>query len=129
MFKTSAALQKLALDPRFIGGQIAMMGALHTWRRDMRYQPHVHYIVPGGGLSPDNSICIPSREAFLVPVQALSPIFRAKFRDALKKTPLFNQVPKHVWQKHWVVHSKPVHDAPTALKYLAPYVYRIAITN
>jgi len=86
LFKSSAAaLQKLAKDPRFVGGDIGMMGGLHTWQRDMRYHPHIHFIVPGGGLSPDRSKWLPSSTDFFVPVEALSPIFRAKFRDALKK--------------------------------------------
>ena len=59
----------------------------------------------------------------------MSPIFRAKFRDALKKTDLFDSVPKNVWQKDWVVHCKPVGNGNSALKYLAPYIYRVAITN
>ena len=130
LFKSSAAaLQQLAKDQRFGGGDIGMMGGLHTWRRDMGYHPHVHFIVPGGGLSPDRSKWLPSNSEFFVPVQALSPIFRAKFRDALKKTDLFKSVPADVWQKDWVVHCKPVGNGNSALKYLAPYVYRVAITN
>jgi hypothetical protein len=130
LFKSSAAaLQKLAKDPRFVGGDIGMMGGLHTWQRDMRYHPHVHFIVPGGGLSPDHTKWLPSNPAFFVPVEALSPIFRAKFRDALKKTYLFDSVPAKVWQKDWVVHCKPVGNCDSALKYLAPYVYRVSITN
>ena len=130
LFKSSAAaLQKLAKDPRFVGGNIGMMGGLHTWRRDMGYHPHVHFIVPGGGLSPDRSKWLPSNTEFFLPVEALSPIFRAKFRDALKKTDLFDSVPEKVWQKDWVVHCKPVGNGNSALKYLAPYIYRVAITN
>jgi len=130
LFKSSAAaLQQLAKDQRFGGSDIGMMGGLHTWRRDMGYHPHVHFIVPGGGLSPDRSKWLPSNPEFFVPVQALSPIFRAKFRDALKKTDLFKSVPADVWQKDWVVHCKPVGNGNSALKYLAPYVYRVAITN
>ena len=130
LFKSSAAaLQKLAKDPRFVGGEIGMMGGLHTWQRDMRYHPHVHFIVPGGGLSPDRSQWLPSDTDFFVPVKALSPIFRAKFRDALKQTNLFDAVPASVWQKNWVVHCKPAGDGNSALKYLAPYIYRVAITN
>lgn len=130
LFRSSAAgLQKLAKDPRFVGGDIGMIGGLHTWRRDMGYHPHVHFIVPGGGLSPDRSKWLPANADFFVPVQALSPIFRAKFRDGLKKTDLFNAVPTDVWQKDWVVHCKPVGNGDSALKYLAPYVYRVAITN
>jgi hypothetical protein len=87
LFRSSAAaLQKLAKDPRFVGADIGMMGGLHTWRRDMRYHPHVHFIVPAGGLSPDRSKWLPANADFLVPVEALSSIFRAKFRDGLKKT-------------------------------------------
>ncbi len=130
LFKSSAAaLQKLAKDPRFVGGEIGMMGGLHTWQRDMGYHPHVHFIVPGGGLSPDRSQWLPSGTEFFVPVEALSPIFRAKFRDALKKTDLFDAVAAKVWQKNWVVHCKPAGDGNSALKYLAPYIYRVAITN
>ena len=130
LFKSSAAaLQKLAKDPRFVGGGIGMMGGLHTWQRDMGYHPHVHFIVPGGGLSPDRSQWLPSKADFFVPVEALSPIFRAKFRDALKQTALFDAVAAKVWQKDWVVHCKPVGNGNSALKYLAPYIYRIAITN
>lgn len=92
------------------------------------YHPHVHYIVTGGGLTEDgkwNS----SRPDFLLPVKALSPIFRAKFRDQLKKTGLFNQVDERVWTKAWVVHSEPVGSGQAAFKYLAPYVFRVAISN
>jgi hypothetical protein len=85
--------------------------------------------VPGGGVSSDRSKWMPSNADFFVPVEALSLIFRAKFRDALKKTDLFDSVATAVWQKNWVVHCKPVGNANHALKYLAPYVYRVAITN
>jgi hypothetical protein len=120
----------LAKDPRFVGGDIGMMGGLHTWQRDMGYHPHVHFIVPGGGLSsPERNQWLHSNTDFFAPVEALSPIFRAKFRDALKKTDLFTAVPAGVWKKDWVVHCKPVGDGNRALKYLAPYVYRVAITN
>jgi hypothetical protein len=130
LFKaSSASLIKLAWDPRFVGGLIGMIGGLHTWRRDMRYHLHVHYIVPGGGLSQDQRRWLPSSKKLLVRVELLSEIFRAKFRDGLKKTPLFHKVPTQVWQKDWVVHSKPLPNGTTALKYLTPYVYRVAITN
>ena len=88
---SSAALQQLAQDPRFVGGRLGMVGVLHTWTRQLLYHPHVHYIVTGGGLSADGRWCS-SRADFLVPVKALSVIFRAKFRDALKETDLFAAV-------------------------------------
>jgi hypothetical protein len=95
-------LLKLAEDPRFVGGLIDMMGILHTWTRDLFYHPHIHYLVPGGGISFDRKKWLPSAKNFLVPVKALSPIFRAKFRDELQKNPLFDQVKKQVWDKDWV---------------------------
>ena len=125
---SSEALQKLAWDERFVGGRVGMVGVLHTWTRALIYHPHVHYIVTGGGLS-ENGQWKRSREDFLVPVRALSVIFRAKFRDLLKKTELFDQVDGRVWKKEWVVHSEPVGTGEAAFKYLAPYVFRVAISN
>jgi Putative transposase/Transposase zinc-binding domain len=126
---SAAALQKLALDPRLVGGQIGMMGVLQTWARDLSYHPHIHYVAAGGGLSRDHHQWLPAGERFFVPVEALSLIFRAKFRDALKKAGLFESVSPQVWEKDWVVHCEPVGNGEQALKYLAPYVYRIALSN
>ncbi len=125
---SSQALLQLAQDPRFVGARLGMVGVLHTWTRQLLYHPHVHYIVTGGGLSADGR-WRPARKDFLVPVKALSPIFRAKFRDALKKTPLFAQVEQRVWRKAWVVHSQPVGSGAQAFQYLAPYIFRVAISN
>ncbi|MFY9557084.1 MAG: IS91 family transposase [Blastocatellia bacterium] len=125
---SSEALQKLAWDERFVGGRVGMVGVLHTWTRALIYHPHVHYIVTGGGLSEEGE-WKNSREDFLVPVRALSVIFRAKFRDLLKKTDLFKEVDPRVWKKEWVVHSEPVGTGEAAFKYLAPYVFRVAISN
>ena len=130
LFRTSAtALQELARDPRFIGGQIGMIGVLHTWGRNLSYHPHVHYLVPGGGLAADGQTWLPSRHNLLVHVKPLSILFRAKFRDALKKTDLFNLIPPQTWTQSWVVHSKPVGSGHMALKYLARYLFRVAISN
>jgi hypothetical protein len=130
LFKASAdALKTLAADPRFVGGRIGMAGILHTWTRDMAYHPHVHYIVPGGGFDMDDGSWKPSGKKLFVHVKPLSIIFRAKFRDELSKTALFNTVDPTVWRKDWVVHSKAVGGGKHAIKYLAPYVYRVAITN
>lgn len=125
---SSEALQKLAADERFVGGKLGMVGVLHTWTRALIYHPHVHYIVTGGGLSSKGK-WKGSREDFLVPVRALSVIFRAKFRDLLKKTELFDEGDARVWKKEWVVHSEPVGTGEAAFKYLAPYVFRVAISN
>ena len=129
LFRASAAsLQQLAWDERFVGGQVAMVGVLHTWTRDLRYHPHVHYMVSGGGLD-DDGRWRSSRPDFLVPVQALSIIFRAKVRDELKKADLFAKVEEHVWHKAWVVHCEAVGNGAAAFKYLAPYIFRVAISN
>jgi hypothetical protein len=126
---SAAALQKLGRDPKFVGGELGFFGVLQTWTRDLRYHPHVHYIVAGGGLSADGAQWLSARENFLVPVKALSKIFRAKLRDALQKADLFKLVPPTVWQKDWVVHAEPVGTGEAALKYLAPYIFRVAISN
>lgn len=129
LFRASAAaLLQLAQDARFVGARLGMVGVLHTWTRQLLYHPHVHYIVTGGGLTADGR-WRPSRKDFLVPVKALSPIFRAKFRDALKQTQLFAQVPAQLWQKDWVVHSEPVGSGQQAFQYLAPYIFRVALSN
>jgi hypothetical protein len=125
---SSAALQQLAQDPRFVGGRLGMVGLLHTWTRQLLYHPHVHYIVTGGGLTDDGRWRF-SRPDFLVPVKALSPIFRAKFRDQLKKTDLFAAVAPRLWRKDWVVHSEPVGSGQQAFQYLAPYIFRVALSN
>jgi len=129
LFRASAAaLLHLAQDPRFVGARLGMVGVLHTWTRQLLYHPHVHYIVTGGGLT-DDGRWRSSRPDFLLPVKALSAIFRAKFRDELKKTDLFALVAAGVWRKHWVVHSEPVGSGAQAFQYLAPYIFRVAISN
>lgn len=126
---SSEATQKLARDPRYIGGQIGLVGVLHTWTRDLFFHPHVHYLSPGGGLSANGQVWLPARNHFFLPVKALSKLFRAAFRRGLQKTLLFAQIPEQVWRKDWVVHCKPVGNGQAALKYLAPYIHRVAISN
>lgn len=130
LFRASAqAAQQLAKDPRFVGGQIGMLGVLHTWTRNLFYHPHVHYLVPGGGISSNGSRWLPARRDFFLPAKALSKLFRAAFQRALRRTPLYTQVSKKVWQRDWVVHCKPVGNGQAALKYLAPYIHRVALSN
>ena len=104
LFRTSAAAtQHMAGDPRFIGGQVGLIGVLHTWTRDLRYHPHVHYLVPAGGLAADGETWLPARSNFLLPVRALSRLFRGHFRRALRKDASFAEVPAEVWMQEWVV--------------------------
>jgi len=131
--KTAAkAIQKLARDPKWLGGEVGIIGVLQTWARDMTYHVHIHFIVTGGGMSPEGK-WLPARYGdYLMPQQALADVFRGKFRDALKKInseKLFAQVPKQVWQTQWVADIEPVGKGRSAIKYLAPYIFRVAISN
>jgi hypothetical protein len=130
LFRASAAAaQHLAQDPRFAGGQLGLIGVLHTWGRNLSYHPHIHYLVPAGGLTADHRTWLPAHHHFLLPVKALSRIFRAKFLHALKRSKLANAIPATIWKQDWVVHCEPVGNGRTALKYLAPYIFRVAISN
>ena len=96
----------------------------------MSNHPHIHYVVPGGGIDKNGKwIFTPYKQKFFLPAKALSPIFRAKFRDGMKALGLYDAVPKVVWKKNWVVHCKRVGKGPEVIKYLSRYIYRIAITN
>ena len=77
---SAAALQQLARDERFVGAQIGMLGVLQTWTRDLRYHPHIHYLVPGGGLSEDGQRWVASKAEFFGHVKPLSRLFRAKIK-------------------------------------------------
>jgi hypothetical protein len=127
---TAEAIQKLVRDPQWVGGQIGLLGVLQTWKRNIDYHVHTHFIVPGGGLSPDGKHWLTAQRDYLMPEKALATILRAKFRDALKKSPeLFNQVSSKVWHTNWIVDIEPVGKGKSALKYLAPYIFRVAISN
>ena len=124
------ALQALVRDPHYVGARIGALAVLHTWTRAMLFHPHVHMLVTAGGLSADGSSWVNSKNPrFLVPVRALSVIFRAKFCAALKKAGLLQDAPPSVWQKKWVVHSQHAGRGDSVLQYLARYVFRIAIAN
>jgi Putative transposase/Transposase zinc-binding domain len=127
---SSTALRALAADPKFVGtDRLGFFGVLHTWGRTLQYHPHVHYVVPGGGIDKDGSCWLPSRADFLVPVKALSILFRAKFRDILAREGLLRLVNPAAWQRDWVVNSQAAGDGRASLRYLAPYVFRVAIGN
>ena len=127
-FKASSeALKLLASDPHYVGGTLGLCGVLHTWTKQLHYHPHIHYLIPGGGLNGTQWKTVKSD--YLMPVKALSKIFRAKFRDGLKKTDLFDQVPLTIWKNKWVVHIEQVGSGLPAFKYLAPYIFRVAISN
>jgi Putative transposase/Transposase zinc-binding domain len=130
LFRASAAaLMELARDPRFLGAQIGLLGVLQTWTRDLRYHPHVHYLVPGGGLADDGRTWVRAKADFLVHVKPLAALFRAKLRAALRQTALWSEIPAAAWQQPWVVDCRSVGSGRAALRYLAPYIFRVALSN
>lgn len=126
----AASMQKLCADPQWLGAQASLMGVLHTWTRAMLYHPHAHFLVSAGGLSADGKHWQAAKHRkFLVPVQALSVIFRAKIRDRLKAAGLLPQVLSPTWRKRWVVHAQHAGSGQKVLDYLGRYVFRIAISH
>jgi hypothetical protein len=129
MRAAALALIKLCGDPRHVGGTVGVMAVLHTSGRNLSWHPHVHCLVTGGGLS-DDGTWLPSRASFLAPVKALSRIFRAKVRDAIKAALPDATLPEEIWKKKWCVHCRAAPGATDAvLRYVARYVYRGIISN
>jgi hypothetical protein len=116
------------------GCQLGYFGVLHTWGRDpLVYHPHVHYVVPGGGVKLDEHGLAVSWQStaknFLFHHGTLIRVYKAKLADELRAAGLYDSVPADVWTKDFVVDIQPVgHGVPT-LKYLAPYVHRVAISD
>jgi hypothetical protein len=131
LIKSAArSIIKLAADPRYVGGLVGVMAVLHTWGSNLSYHPHVHCLVTGGGLSSDGQAWMSARDDYLVPVRALSRLFRGIFLDSLRRQIKDIDLPKAIWQKDWVVYCKPaVQGTRTVLNYLARYIHRVAITN
>ena len=124
------SIQKLALDPRYLGAQPGMVGVLHTWTRDLRYHPHVHFLVTAGGLTEDGlGWRKPRKPGFLMPGRVLSVLFRAKLRDALGSQGLYDSVPKKAWKQKWVVHVQDAGTGDTLIEYLSRYLFRPPISN
>lgn len=127
LFKAASdAMKKLAKDPRFVGCDVAgFTGVLHTWTRQLEYHPHIHFIVPGGGIDRHGTEWKSSRADFYIHGKPLSVIFRAKFIELLKAADM--DVPRCVWEPDWVVDIRSVGNGTRALKYLAQYIFRVAI--
>jgi len=127
---SSQTIKKLAADQKHIGGDMpGFFGVLHTWGRQMPYHPHIHYIVPGGAFSKTDGKWHCSRIDFFLPVKAMSNIFKAKFRDIMKKSGLYHQIPSDVWSQKWVVNCQAIGTGEKSINYLAPYVFKVAISN
>jgi putative transposase len=149
LFRAAAdTLLEIAADPKHLGAKIGVLAVLHTWGQNLSHHPHVHCVVPGGGLSPDGARWIACRDNFFLPVKVLSRVFRGKFlarlhqeyqRDALvlpgesarlAAPRTFQTWLSEAYRTDWVVYAKPPFGGPEqVLKYLARYTHRVAISN
>ncbi len=144
----SETLIQIGADPKHLGARIGFLAVLHTWGQNLHFHPHLHCVIPGGGIAADDSCWISCRQQFLFPVKVLSRLFRAKFVGWLKRA--FHQAEfrfhgklrhlaknrnffswlKEIARSEWVVYAKPPFGGPQqVLKYLARYTHRVAISN
>ena len=149
LFQASAeTLLEIAADPKHLGAQIGFLSVLHTWGQNLQHHPHVHCVIPAGGLSPDGKQWIHPRYAFFLPVKVLSRVFRGKFVAGLKRAfrkgkllfpgslkalegeKAFGAFLRKLFRQDWVVYAKPPFGGPEhVLHYLARYTHRVAISN
>lgn len=131
MFKASSgAIKKLSPDEKHIGGDLpGFFGVLHTWGRLLQYHPHIHYIVPGGAFCKEDGQWHSSRKDYFLPEKMLAKIYKAKFLHQMKKTGLLNSIPYEARQIEWNVNCQPIGTGFESVKYLAPYVFKVAISN
>lgn len=128
--EAAAAVQTLADARTWVGGTVGILAVLHTWSRTMEYHPHAHLLVTAGGLTPDGAAWVtPAHPRFLMPGSALSAIFRAKMRDVFGRAELLGAIDPAVWTRPWTVHVQPIGSGEHATRYLARYVYHVALTN
>ena len=145
---TAETLRTIAADPKHLGADIGFMAILHTWGQNLLHHPHLHCIVPGGGLSPDGGRWVSCRSGFFLPVRVLSRLFRRRFLEglqqafqagelkffsaleSLKDPKTFTQYLSPVRNVEWVVYAKPPFGGPEqVLAYLGRYTHRVAISN
>jgi hypothetical protein len=130
MKAAAKAIIDIARDPRFVGGTVGVLAVLHTWTQQLNYHPHVHCLVTGGGVSRDGTYWHPARPSYLARETAIAKLVRGKLKAwfAQKRPDLI--IPAIVWTTPWVVRITRWGEGEDAvLKYLARYVFRIAITN
>jgi len=130
--ESAATLRQVAANSRVLGAEMGFVGVLHTWGRRLQRHPHVHYIVPGGGLRPDYQKWRRLRQPdWLLPVPLLSAVFASRMEEALRAAApaLHAQIPDSCWRGTWVVHSQPAGSGSAVVRYLARYVFRTAITD
>jgi hypothetical protein len=149
LFQTVAdTLMTMARDPVHLGADIGFLAILHTWGQQLHSHPHIHYVVPGGGLAPDGTRWVACRKHFFLPVRVLSRLLRRRFLEGLGKASIRDTLTStergqawadpQTWHRflqglrrsEWVVYAKPPFGQPQwVLKYLARYTPRVAISN
>ncbi len=149
LFKATAeTLRTIAADPKHLGANIGFTAVLHTWGSAMTHHPHLHCIVPGGGLSADGQRWMPCKRGFFLPVRVLSRLFRRRFLEQLVDAynaaqlqffgqhqqladpDVFNEYLRPLRNIDWVVYAKRPFAGPAAvLAYLSRYTHRVAIAN
>ena len=134
LFFTAAAhaLQTVAARPRHLGAELGMVGVLHTWGRQLQQHPHLHFIIPGGGLTADRQAWRAARRPdWLLPSAAVEAALRAAMDEALRHAApeLHAQVPDACWREGWWIHWQPAGSGESVVKYLARYVTRTAISD
>ncbi len=143
MFKAAGeALKICASNPKFLGAQTGAVAVLHTWGQTLTYHPHIHMIIPGGGLSEDGMEWVRSGKKFFLPVKVLSSLFRGilcrYIGQAVAKNKIklpddihgFKQLEKLMYSKKWVVYAKnPFAGPERVIQYLGNYTHRVAISN
>jgi hypothetical protein len=149
LFRTSAqTLLEVARNPRRLGAEIGFFSVLHTWSQKLSAHPHVHCVVPAGGLSLDHTRWVRSPDNYFLPKQVLQEVFRGKFVDALKQAfhhgelrfpenlkllsqpKIFAAWLRPLYRQDWVVYLKPPFGGPEhVLQYLGRYTHRVAISN
>ncbi|MBA3578246.1 MAG: IS91 family transposase, partial [Sphingomonas sp.] len=149
LFRTGAeTLRRIAADPRHLGAEIGLVAVLHSWGQSLHHHPHVHCVVPGGGLSPDGTRWIGCKPGFFLPVRVLSRLFRRLFLDQLRaafeagelgffgdlaglaQSAAFSDRLRALRRVEWVVYAKPPFGGPAqVLAYLGRYTHRVAIAN
>ena len=143
----ASTLKQFGADPKWLGGQIGFFGILHTWGQTLWHHPHIHFIVAGGAIGPDERwIPVKHKGKFLFPVRAISKVFRGKFmkqlEDAIRRND-YTPIPledsatwspesflKNLVKKSWVVYCKsPFENAEHVIRYIGRYTHRVAISN
>ena len=126
--ESAGALQDVAGRAKYLGAELGLLSVIHTWGRQLQFHPHVHCVVPAGGLRPDGLRWCPSHSpTFFLPQIVLAARFRSRLQAALQAQPDASQIAASVWRQKWVVDVQPVGSGEAALKYLSAYVYRTAL--